>query len=52
MLPRNGGDLESLLELLTDGVIIINPYGEMITGRDAVDTMSAWTLSQHPRRAR
>ncbi|HSK47629.1 MAG TPA: SgcJ/EcaC family oxidoreductase [Coriobacteriia bacterium] len=33
----NAGDLASLLQLLTDGVVIINPYGEMITGRDAVE---------------
>jgi uncharacterized protein (TIGR02246 family) len=32
----NAGDIESILRLLTDGVVIINPYGEMMTGRDAV----------------
>jgi len=34
----NAGDLASLLQLLTDRVVIINPYGEMTTGRDTVET--------------
>lgn len=34
----NAGDLTSLLKLLTDQVVIINPYGEMTIGRDAVET--------------
>lgn len=34
----NAGDLASLLGLLTDRVVIINPYGEMTIGRDAVET--------------
>jgi uncharacterized protein (TIGR02246 family) len=34
----NAGDLAPLLELLTGGVVIINPYGELISGRDAVET--------------
>jgi uncharacterized protein (TIGR02246 family) len=34
----NAGDLASLLRLLTDGVVIINPYGEISVGRDAVET--------------
>jgi uncharacterized protein (TIGR02246 family) len=33
----NAGDLASLLRLLTDRVVIINPYGGMTTGRDAVE---------------
>lgn len=33
----NAGDLASLLDLLTDRVVIINPYGEMTTGRSAVE---------------
>jgi len=33
----NAGDLPSLLELLTDGVVIINPYGETTVGRRAVE---------------
>ncbi len=37
----NAGDLASLLQLLTDGVVIINPYGEMLTGRDAVEVSFA-----------
>jgi uncharacterized protein (TIGR02246 family) len=32
----NTGDLESLLQLLTERVVVINPYGEIATGRDAV----------------
>jgi uncharacterized protein (TIGR02246 family) len=34
----NAGDLASLLQLLTDRVVIINPYGEMTRGRAAVET--------------
>ncbi len=34
----NAGDLASLLQLLTDRVVIINPYGEVLIGRDAVET--------------
>jgi len=34
----NAGDLASLLHLLTNGVVVINPYGEMSVGRDAVET--------------
>lgn len=33
----NAGDLASLLQLLTDRVVIINPYGEVSIGRDAVE---------------
>lgn len=33
----NAGDLASLLELLTPDVVIINPYGETISGGDAVE---------------
>lgn len=33
----NAGDLEALLNLLTDGVVIVNPYGEMLIGRNAVE---------------
>ena len=33
----NAGDLEALLNLLTDGVVVINPYGEVLIGRDAVE---------------
>jgi uncharacterized protein (TIGR02246 family) len=34
----NDGNLEALLQLMTDGVVIINPYGEMLSGRTAVET--------------
>ncbi|HET6498401.1 MAG TPA: SgcJ/EcaC family oxidoreductase [Coriobacteriia bacterium] len=34
----NAGDLASLLQLLTERVVIVNPYGEMTIGRDAVET--------------
>jgi len=34
----NSGDLTSLLGLLTERVTIVNPYGEMTTGRDAVES--------------
>jgi len=37
----NAGDLTSLLHLLTDEVVIINPYGEMTVGRDAVESSFA-----------
>jgi len=33
----NAGDLAALLRLLTDQVVIINPYGEVSIGRDAVE---------------
>ena len=33
----NAGDLASLLQLLTDGVVIVNPYGETTAGRDEVE---------------
>jgi len=32
----NAGDVTSILQLLTDSVIIINPYGEKTAGRVAV----------------
>lgn len=37
----NAGDLRSLLRLLTERVVIINPYGEMSVGREAVETSFA-----------
>jgi len=33
----NAGDLPTLLQLLTEDVVIINPYGEMLRGRSAVE---------------
>lgn len=33
----NAGDLAALLDLLTDDVVVINPYGEVVTGRDGVE---------------
>lgn len=33
----NAGELNSLLQLLTERVVVINPYGEVATGRDAVE---------------
>lgn len=33
----NAGDLASILRLLTDGVVIINPYGETMNGRAEVE---------------
>ena len=33
----NAGDLASLLQLLTDGVVITNPYGETGVGRDEAE---------------
>jgi len=33
----DSGDLTSLLKLLTDGVVVINPYGETLVGRAAVE---------------
>jgi len=37
----NAGDLVSILQLLTDGVVIINPYGETTIGRDEVERFFA-----------
>lgn len=37
----NDGDLAVLLELLTDSVVIVNPYGETLNGRDVVETSFA-----------
>jgi uncharacterized protein (TIGR02246 family) len=37
----NAGDLASLLQLLTDGVVIINPYGETTTGRHEAELFFA-----------
>lgn len=34
----NAGDLASLLKLLTDSIVIVNPYGETAIGRDAIET--------------
>lgn len=34
----NAGDLASLLKLLTQRVVIVNPYGETTVGRDAVES--------------
>ena len=33
----NRGDIASILRLLTDDVVVINPYGETITGRSEVE---------------
>lgn len=33
----NAGDLASILQLFTDGVVITNPYGETTTGRDEAE---------------
>ncbi|MBN2566365.1 MAG: SgcJ/EcaC family oxidoreductase [Candidatus Eisenbacteria bacterium] len=33
----NAGDLSSILRLLTDGVVITNPYGETTAGRAEVE---------------
>ncbi len=33
----NEGDIAAILALLTDGVVIINPYGETTTGRTEVE---------------
>lgn len=33
----DAGDLASVLELLTDGVVVTNPYGETLTGRTEVE---------------
>ena len=33
----NAGDLPALLQLLRESVVIINPYGEMLSGRSAVE---------------
>ena len=41
----NDGDLQSLLQLLTDRVIIINPYGEMLSGRREVEISFAELFS-------
>lgn len=37
----NAADLPALLQLLTDEVVVINPYGEIMTGRDAVEASFA-----------
>jgi uncharacterized protein (TIGR02246 family) len=33
----NAGDITAILEVLTDGVVITNPYGETTTGRAEVE---------------
>lgn len=37
----NAGDLASILRLLTEGVVVTNPYGETTTGRAAVEQFFA-----------
>lgn len=41
----NAGDLAALLALLTEDVVIINPYGETITGRAEVERSFAALFS-------
>jgi uncharacterized protein (TIGR02246 family) len=41
----DAGDIGAILELLTEGVVITNPYGETTTGRDEVERFFATLFS-------